>query len=217
MEGKGRRAGGRDDEDAVVARRRVGGDGGDGHGRVGGRARRRREEVHQAQGQRRRRDRFLQFASPSSSSSSSPSSFYISESFPRFWWVCWVDREGGKIFFLGSSPLVFMPIRFPCPFSPHPKRSFRLVWCDLVKCRVKTAPAFFAFAVTALLARFAQSCCHLLDDFCAGNGMKDAPFFQSFLANGKGVARHVLFGIFFNSNAGFVGIIGLVCLVFQQN
>ena len=78
---------------------------------------------------------------------------------------------------------MFVPIRFPCPFSPHPKRSFRLVWCDLVKCRVKTAPAFFAFAVTALLARFAQSCCHLLDDFGPGNGMKDAPFFQSFLAN----------------------------------
>ena len=35
-----------------------------------------------------------------------------------------------------------MPIRFPCPFSPHPKRSFRLVWCDLVKCRVKLLPLF---------------------------------------------------------------------------
>jgi hypothetical protein len=49
--------------------------------------------------------------------------------------------------------------------------------------------------------------------FGAGNGMKDARFFLSFHANGKGVARHVLLG-FFNSNAGFVGI--LVAAFFFQ-
>ena len=70
----------------------------------------------------------------------------------------------------------------------------------------KNCSRFFCICSYRLTRSICSELLPPFGDFGAGNGMKDAPFFQSFLANGKGVARHVLFGVF-NSNAGFVGII----------